>query len=338
MAKTHSNAHMTFGDRPGRRPEAHGNILSTIGNTPVCKLHRVCGDAKTHATVWGKCEYLNPGGSVKDRVALAMIEAAEAEGRITPGKTTLVEPTSGNTGIGLSLVAAVKGYKLILTMPESMSLERRSLLKAYGAQIILTPDDRTMEGAVDRARALCEQPDHVMLMQFENPANPQKHRDSTGPELLEQLGDVGIDAFVSAIGTGGTITGVGETLKRVNPNVKIIGVEPSRSPVLAGGDPGPHKIQGIGAGFIPPVLNRDVIDEVVPVRDEDAYKMKQRLATEEGLLVGISAGAAAVAARKVAEELGPGKNVVTVLCDTGERYFSLDAYFTEDGDLDPSLG
>ncbi|MCR9161879.1 MAG: cysteine synthase A [Nannocystaceae bacterium] len=329
---------MTFGDRPGRRPEAHGNILSTIGNTPVCKLHRVCGDAKTHATVWGKCEYLNPGGSVKDRVALAMIEAAEAEGRITPGKTTLVEPTSGNTGIGLSLVAAVKGYKLILTMPESMSLERRSLLKAYGAQIILTPDDRTMEGAVDRARALCEQPDHVMLMQFENPANPQKHRDSTGPELLEQLGDVGIDAFVSAIGTGGTITGVGETLKRVNPNVKIIGVEPSRSPVLAGGDPGPHKIQGIGAGFIPPVLNRDVIDEVVPVRDEDAYKMKQRLATEEGLLVGISAGAAAVAARKVAEELGPGKNVVTVLCDTGERYFSLDAYFTEDGDLDPSLG
>lgn len=337
MAEKLPNARMTFGDRPGRRPEAHGNILSTIGNTPVCKLHRVCGDSKTHATVWGKCEYLNPGGSVKDRVALAMIEAAEAEGRITPGKTTLVEPTSGNTGIGLSLVAAVKGYKLILTMPESMSLERRSLLKAYGAQIVLTPDDRTMEGAVDRARRLCEQPDHVMLMQFENPANPQKHRDSTGPELLEQLKDVGIDAFVSAIGTGGTITGVGETLKSVYPDVKIIGVEPSRSPVLAGGDPGPHKIQGIGAGFIPSVLNRDVIDEVVQVDDEDAYRMKQRLATEEGLLVGISAGAAAVAARKIAEQLGPGKNVVTVLCDTGERYFSLDAYFTEDGDLDPSL-
>ncbi len=328
---------MTPADRPGRRPEAHGNILSTIGNTPVCRIHRVCGNPKTDATVWGKCEYLNPGGSVKDRVALAMIEAAEAEGRITPGKTTLVEPTSGNTGIGLSLVAAVKGYKLVLTMPERMSLERRSLLRAYGAQIVLTPDDRTMEGAVAKARELCSKPDHVMLMQFENPANPQKHRDSTGPELLEQLGDVGIDAFVSAVGTGGTITGVGETLKKVNPNVKIVGVEPTRSPVLTGGDPGPHKIQGIGAGFVPAVLNLDVIDQIVQVKDEEAYQMKQRLATEEGLLVGISAGAAAVAARKVAEELGPGKNVVTVLCDTGERYFSLDAYFTEEGALDPSV-
>lgn len=333
-----ADKHMTPADRPGRRPEAHGNILSTIGNTPVCKIHRVCGDASTHATVWGKCEYLNPCGSVKDRVALAMIEAAEAEGRITPGKTTLVEPTSGNTGIGLSLVAAVKGYKLVLTMPESMSLERRSLLKAYGAQIVLTPDDRTMEGAVEKARELCKQPDHAMLMQFENPANPQKHRESTGPELLEQMREVGgIDAFVSAVGTGGTITGVGETLKRVYPNVKIVGVEPSRSPVLTGGEPGPHKIQGIGAGFIPPVLNMDVIDEIVQVQDEEAYRMKQRLAREEGLLVGISAGAAAFAARKVAEELGPGKNVVMVLCDTGERYFSLDAYFTEDGSLDPSV-
>ena len=338
MANDSSVPGMTPADRPGRRPEAHGNILSTIGNTPICRIHRVCGTPETHATVWGKCEYFNPGGSVKDRVALAMIEAAEAEGRITPGKTTLVEPTSGNTGIGLSLVAAVKGYRLILTMPESMSLERRSLLKAYGAQIVLTPDDRTMEGAVDRARKLCEQPDHVMLMQFENPANPQKHRDSTGPELLEQMRETGIDAFVSAIGTGGTITGVGETLKAVYPDVKIIGVEPTRSPVLSGGDPGPHKIQGIGAGFVPPVLNRDVIDEVVQVRDEDAYRMKQRLATEEGLLVGISAGAAAVAARRIAEQLGPGKHVVTVLCDTGERYFSLDEYFTDDGSLDPSVG
>ncbi|MEM6294784.1 MAG: cysteine synthase A [Myxococcota bacterium] len=327
---------LTPSDRRGRRPEAHGNILSLIGNTPVCKIQRVCGSPDTAATVWGKCEYLNPGGSVKDRIALAMIEAAEAEGRITPGKTTIVEPTSGNTGIGLSLVAAVKGYRLLLTMPESMSLERRSLLKAYGAEIVLTPDDRTMEGAVDRARRLCEQPDHVMLMQFENPANPQKHRDSTGPELIDQLDDVGIDAFVSAIGTGGTITGVGETLKARWPDVKIVGVEPARSPVLAGGDPGPHKIQGIGAGFVPDVLNRDVIDEVVPVYDEDAYRMKQRLATEEGLLVGISAGAAAVAAQKVAAELGPGKNVVFILCDTGERYFSLDEYFTPQGTLGPA--
>lgn len=325
-----SNTHrMTPADRPGRRPETHGNILSTIGNTPICKIHRVCGDAQTHATVWGKCEYFNPGGSVKDRVALAMIEAAEAEGRITPGKTTIVEPTSGNTGIGLALVAAVKGYKLLLTMPESMSLERRSLLKAYGATIVLTPDDRTMEGAVERARELCKKPDHVMLMQFENPANPQKHLDSTGPELIEQMRETGIDAFVSAIGTGGTISGVGAALKAVYPDVKIIGVEPSRSPVLSGGEPGPHKIQGIGAGFVPPVLNLDVVDEVVQVQDEDAYRMKQRLATDEGLLVGISAGAAAVAARKVAEELGPGKHVVTVLCDTGERYFSLDSYFTD---------
>lgn len=337
MAHNTSAPGMTPADRPGRRPEAHGNILSTIGNTPICRIHRVCGTPETHATVWGKCEYFNPGGSVKDRVALAMIEAAEAEGRITPGKTTLVEPTSGNTGIGLSLVAAVKGYRLILTMPESMSLERRSLLKAYGAQIVLTPDDRTMEGAVERARELCRQPDHVMLMQFENPANPRKHRDTTGPELIEQMRETGIDAFVSAVGTGGTITGVGEALKAVYPDVRIVGVEPTRSPVLSGGDPGPHKIQGIGAGFIPPVLNRDVIDDVVQVTDEEAYRMKQRLATQEGLLVGISAGAAAVAARKVAEELGPGKHVVTVLCDTGERYFSLDEYFTDDGSLAPTV-
>ncbi len=302
------------------------SVLELIGATPIVRLRKLPSSGSAEVLV--KLEAFNPAGSVKDRAALAMIEAAEAEGRITPGKTTLVEPTSGNTGIGLSLVAAVKGYRLILTMPESMSLERRSLLKAYGAEIVLTPDDRTMEGAVNRARELCKQPDHVMLMQFENPANPQKHRDSTGPELLEQMRETGIDAFVSAVGTGGTITGVGETLKSVYPDVKIVGVEPSRSPVLAGGDPGPHKIQGIGAGFIPAVLNREIIDEIVPVQDEEAYRMKQRLATEEGLLVGISAGAAAVAARKVAEELGPGKHVVLVLCDTGERYFSLDEYFT----------
>jgi len=308
-----------------------GSLLDLIGNTPILRIARVCGSPQTHATVWGKCEYLNPGGSVKDRIALAMIEAGEAQGIIRPGETTLVEPTSGNTGIGLALVAAVKGYRLVLTMPESMSLERRSLLKAYGAELVLTPDDRTMEGAVAAARELCRRPDHVMLMQFENPANPQAHRDTTGPEIVEQMRGATIDAFVSAVGTGGTITGVGETLKKHHPNVKIYGVEPARSPVLSGGEPGPHKIQGIGAGFVPKVLHREVIDEIVPVLDEDAYKMKQRLAHEEGLLVGISAGAAAWVAERVARELGPGKNVVTVLCDTGERYFSLDDYFTADG-------
>lgn len=308
-----------------------GSLLDLIGNTPVLRIARVCGTPETHATVWGKCEYLNPGGSVKDRIALAMIEAGELAGIIRPGTTTLVEPTSGNTGIGLALVAAVKGYRLVLTMPESMSLERRSLLKAYGAELVLTPDDRTMEGAVAAARELCRRPDHVMLMQFENPANPQTHRDKTGPELIEQLRGHTIDAFVSAIGTGGTVTGVGEVLKRHFPKVKIIGIEPTRSPVLSGGDPGPHKIQGIGAGFVPKVLNREILDDVVQVLDEDAYRMKQRLAQEEGLLVGISAGAAAFVAERIARELGPGKNVVTVLCDTGERYFSLDDYFSSDG-------
>jgi cysteine synthase A len=319
-------------DSPPEPPRTAANVLSLIGNTPIVRLRRVCGPAATHATVWGKCEYMNPGGSVKDRIALGMIEAGERDGKIRPGETTLVEPTSGNTGIGLALVAAVKGYRLILTMPESMSLERRSLLKAYGAEIVLTPDDRTMEGAVSAAEELCRRPDHVMLQQFENPANPQTHRDTTGPELLAQLEGITIDAFVSAVGTGGTITGVGETLRKTNPAVRIVGVEPGRSPVLSGGLPGPHKIQGIGAGFIPRVLNLAVIDEVAQVWDEDAYRMKQRLAQEEGLLVGISAGAAAFVAERVARELGPGKNVVMVLCDTGDRYFSLDEFFTSSGE------
>ncbi len=308
------------------------NILGLIGNTPICRLRRVCGSPKTHATVWGKCEMLNPGGSVKDRIALSMIEAGERDGRLRPGETVLVEPTSGNTGIGLALVAAVKGYRLVLTMPESMSLERRSLLKSYGAELVLTPDDRTMEGAVSAARDLCRQPDHVMLQQFENPANPEAHRRTTGPEIVAQLEGLSIDGFVSAIGTGGTITGVGQVLREHNPNVVIWGVEPERSAVLTGGEPGPHKIQGIGAGFVPKVLDTGIYDHVAAVRDEDAYRMKQRLAEEEGLLVGISSGAAVLAAERLAVELGPGKNVVTVLCDTGERYFSLDEYFTPQGE------
>ncbi len=315
-----------------QRPLLCGNILGLIGNTPICRIRRVCGDERTHATVWGKCEMTNPGGSVKDRIALAMIEDGERSGRLRPGETVLVEPTSGNTGIGLALVSAVKGYRLILTMPESMSLERRNLLKAYGAEIVLTPDDRTMEGAVAAAEELCRRPNHVMLQQFENPANPEIHRRTTGPELIAQLDGLSIDGFVSSIGTGGTITGVGQVLRAHNPAIRIIGVEPERSPVLRGGVAGPHKIQGIGAGFIPRVLDTKIYDEIAGVHDEDAFRTKRRLAHEEGLLVGISAGAAMFVAARLAAELGPGKNVVTILCDTGERYFSLDEYFTADGE------
>jgi cysteine synthase len=315
-----------------QRPPVVGNILGLIGNTPICRLRRVGGGEKTHAAVWGKCEMTNPGGSVKDRIALAMIEDGERSGKLRPGETVLVEPTSGNTGIGLALVAAVKGYRLVLTMPESMSLERRNLLRAYGAEIVLTPDDRTMEGAVAAAEDLCKKPGHVMLQQFENPANPEIHRRTTGPELLAQMEGRSIDGFVSAIGTGGTITGVGQILRAHNPAVRIVGVEPARSPVLSGGRPGPHKIQGIGAGFVPRVLDTEVYERIVTVQDEDAYRTKKRLAHEEGLLVGISSGAAVFVAEQLARELGPGKNVVTVLCDTGERYFSLDEYFTAEGD------
>lgn len=314
------------------RPASVGNILGLIGQTPLVKLRFVAGDEATHASVWGKCEMLNPGGSVKDRIALAMIEAGERAGTLVPGKTVLVEPTSGNTGIGLALVAAVKGYRLVLTMPESMSLERRNLLRAYGAEIVLTPDDRTMEGAVAAAQELCRKPDHHMLQQFENPANPAIHRRTTGPEILRQMDGLSVDGFVAAVGTGGTITGVGEILRGHNADVRIVAVEPAQSAVLSGDPPGPHKIQGIGAGFVPAVLDREIYDEVAMVGDEEAYRMKKRLAHEEGLLVGISAGANVVAAERLARQLGPGKHVVTVLCDTGERYFSLDDYFTPQGD------
>ena len=261
-----------------------------------------------------------------------MIEAAERDGKIRPGESTLVEPTSGNTGIGLALCSAVKGYRLVLTMPESMSLERRNLLKAYGAEIVLTPEDRTMEGAVSLAEELCRKPDHHMLQQFENPANPAVHERTTGPEILAQMEGLSVDGFVAGVGTGGTITGVGRMLrKEFGDRTTIIALEPSRSAVLSGEDPGPHKIQGIGAGFVPKVLDTKIFDRVDQVHDEDAYEMKQRLANEEGLLVGISAGANVHAAAQLARELGPGKNVVTILCDTGERYFSLDGYFTSSG-------
>jgi cysteine synthase len=256
-----------------------------------------------------------------------MIEAAEREGRIKPGESTIVEPTSGNTGIGLALVCAVKRYRLILTMPESMSLERRALLKAYGAELILTAEDRVMEGAVERAEELCaKNPTFFMPQQFRNPENPATHRRTTAPELLAQLSRPP-DAFVATVGTGGTITGVGEVLKEKNRTVKIVAVEPATSAVLSGGPAGPSKIQGIGAGFVPEVLNRAIIDEVRTVTDREAYDMKVQLARTEGLLVGISAGAAVHVARQLAAELGAGKIVATILPDTGERYFSLDEYF-----------
>jgi cysteine synthase A len=298
--------------------------LELVGHTPSIRLNRVVAD--TGATVWGKAEQMNPGGSVKDRICLAMIEQAEQQGRIKPG-ATIVEPTSGNTGIGLALVCAIKGYRLVLTMPESMSLERRALLQAYGAKIVLTPAEQVMEGAIAAAREIVESEGAFMPMQFDNPANPESHGVHTAAEILESLGELRVHTFVAAVGTGGTVSGVGKRLKQHDPKIRIIAVEPESSQVLAGGEPGPTKIQGIGAGFIPKNFDRSVVDEVLHVSDRAAYDMKVRLAREEGLLVGISAGANVVAAARVAAALGPDHHVVTVLCDTGERYFSLDEYF-----------
>ncbi len=302
------------------------HLLELIGRTPVVHLRRISEDGC--AEIWAKCEQYNPGGSVKDRIALHMIEDAERAGRIEPGKSVVVEPTSGNTGIGLALVCAAKGYRLVLTMPEDMSLERRQLLQSYGAEIVLTPENRVMEGAVSKARELVEANDNYFMPdQFTNAANPRAHIETTGVEILEQFADAPLDAFVAAIGTGGTITGVGTVLREKMPGCRIVGVEPARSAVLSGDPPGPHKIQGIGAGFVPAVLNREVLHDLRTVIDRDAYNMSKRLAKDEGLLVGISAGANVHIARDIARELGPGKRVLTVLCDTGERYFSLDEYF-----------
>jgi cysteine synthase A len=305
-------------------PSIVTSMLELIGDTPLVRLRSI-GSEKS-ATVWAKCEQLNPGGSVKDRICLAMVEAAEREGRIGPG-STLVEPTSGNTGIGLALVCAVKGYKLVLTMPESMSLERRALLEAYGAEIVLTPAEQVMDGAIEAAQEIASKRSAFMPMQFDNPANPEAHRSRTALEILDAMGDDPIAAFVAAVGTGGTVTGVGGRLKQHDRNTRVIAVEPESSPVLSGGEAGPTKIQGIGAGFVPGNFERSVVDEIRHVSDRDAYEMKRRLARSEGLLVGISAGANAHVAAQVAAECGPGKHVVTVLCDTGERYFSLDEYF-----------
>jgi cysteine synthase len=299
-----------------------GSILDLIGSTPVLKLKSLPG--KDDAEVWAKLESFNPGGSVKDRICSNMIETAEREGKLKPG-STIVEPTSGNTGIGLALVAAVKGYRLVLTMPDTMSEERRSLLAAYGAHLILTPDTKGMGGAIHKAEELVqENSDYFMPQQFNNPANPETHRRTTAMELLKQFKR--IDAFVAGVGTGGTITGVGEVLKDRFKGVRVCAVEPASSPVISGGEPGYHKIQGIGAGFIPAVLNRQVIDEIIPVSDTDAINYTRRLASEEGLLVGISSGAACCAALRVARTLGKGQIVVTVFADKGEHYLSTDLF------------
>ena len=299
-------------------------ITEGIGKTPLVQLNRL--SPEDGATIYGKVEFFNPGGSVKDRICLNMINEAEKDGRLKPGGT-IVEPTSGNTGIGLALVAAVRGYKLILVMPESMSLERASLLSSYGAQLILTPAWDGMKGSIQEAESIVAQnPDYFMPDQFSNPANPAMHKKTTALELWDAL-DGKIDAFVAAVGTGGTITGCGEVFKQRNPAIKVIAIEPAGSPVLSGGEAGPHKIQGIGAGFVPKVLNRSILDDIIRVTDDQAYQTTKLLAKKEGLLVGISAGANVFAAQHVAKELGPGKNVVTVLCDTGERYLSVEKYF-----------
>ncbi len=298
------------------------SVLDLVGDTPMVRLNRVVPAGS--AEVVGKMESLNPAGSVKDRIALNMIAAAEREGKLKPGDT-IVEPTSGNTGIGLAMVAAVKGYKLIVTMPEDMSLARRDLLSRYGAQVVLTPAIEGMTGAVYAAQELlAKNKGTFMCQQFENPANPDVHRRTTALEILEAT-DGRIDAFVAGVGTGGTITGVGEVLReKLGEGLLIVAVEPTRSPVLQGGRAGVHAIQGIGASFVPGILNREIYSEIMACTDEDAIEMSRRLCKEEGLLVGISAGANVWAACKVAKKLGEGKRVVTVLCDTGERYLQME--------------
>jgi len=299
------------------------NVLELIGSTPVIKLNRIGVTGGAH--ILAKLELANPGGSVKDRIALSMVEAAEKNGYLKRG-ATIVEPTSGNTGIGLALVAAVKGYKLILVMPDNMSIERRQLFQAYGAKIVLTPGSQGMLGAVRKAEELVRgNRDYFMPQQFNNPANPYIHYKTTGEEIWRQTRGK-IDAFVAGVGTGGTLTGVGKLLKRKNPEIKIIAVEPKDCSVLSGGKPGPHKIQGIGPGFIPEVLDKDLLDGVIKVSEEDARRTAKRLAREEGLLVGISSGANVWASLQVAKELGKGKIVVTVLVDTGDRYLSTDLF------------
>jgi cysteine synthase A len=303
------------------------SITELIGRTPLVRLNRIARGVE--ATVLGKLESMNPAGSVKDRIGLAMIEAAEREGKIVPGMSVIVEPTSGNTGIALAFVCAAKGYRLILTMPETMSVERRSLLRAYGAELVLTPGTEGMRGAIETANRIAAETEGAFVpQQFDNPANPEIHRRTTAEEIWEDTGGE-IDVLVAAIGTGGSITGVGEVLRERRPGLLTVAVEPEDSPVLSGGPPGPHKIQGIGAGFIPKVLNTSVYDEVITCSADDAFETARRLAREEGILVGISAGANVWAALEVARRPeSAGRTIVTFLCDTGERYLTT-ALFTD---------
>ena len=305
-------------------------ITDLIGGTPLVELNKFSALRGLKKPVIAKVEFFNPGGSVKDRIALAMIEAAEKNGTLKPG-ATIIEPTSGNTGVGLALVSAVKGYKLILTMPETMSVERRNLVKAYGAKVVLTSGAAGMKGAIAEAERLRSTiPGSVILEQFENPANPQKHYETTGKEIWDDT-DGKVDIFVAGVGTGGTVSGIGKRLKELNPNVQIVAVEPESSPVLEGGKPGPHKIQGIGAGFVPKTYNADVIDEVFAVSNDDAIRAGRQIAQQDGVLVGISSGAAAFAATEIAKRTGnENKNIVVLLPDTGERYLSTVLYAFEE--------
>lgn len=301
-------------------------LTDLIGNTPLLELSNFNNKKAVGATIIAKLEYFNPGGSVKDRIALAMIEDAEKQGILKPG-SLIIEPTSGNTGVGLALVAAAKGYQLTLTMPETMSIERRNLLKALGANIVLTHGAAGMQGAIDKAEALRnENPGSVILQQFENPANPATHKRTTAEEIWRDT-DGQIDIFVAGVGTGGTISGTGARLKELNPDIRIVAVEPAGSPVLSGGKPGPHKLQGIGAGFIPKTYDAKVVDQVIPVENDDAIRTSRELAQTEGLLVGISAGAATFAATQLAAQPeNKGKRIVVLLPDTGERYLSTELY------------
>ncbi len=302
----------------------HGQqILEVIGNTPLVRIQRLVSPQA--AALWAKMENENPGGSVKDRASLSMITDGEKRGLITP-ETVIIEPTSGNTGVGLAMVCAARGYRLILTMPETMSQERKTLLRAYGAELVLTPGLRGMRGSIERAMELAEKESKVyMPQQFKNPANPEAHRKTTSQEILQALGDVP-DLFIAGVGTGGTITGVGEVFKKLKPSMKIVAIEPAESAVLSGGRAGPHKIQGIGAGFIPDILNRDIIDEIVTVTYSEAKKTSCALAQKEGILAGVSSGAAIFVSLSYAERLGKGKTIVTVLPSTGERYLSTGLY------------
>jgi cysteine synthase A len=303
----------------------YNNIFETIGKTPIVRLNRIANEEMAEVLV--KLEYFNPGGSIKDRIALSMIEAAEKEGLLTKGQT-IIEPTSGNTGIGLAMVGSAKGYRVIVVMPETMSVERRKLMKAYGAEIILTEGAKGMGGAIEMAAKLTAENGYFMPQQFKNIANPAIHMKTTAKEIISQT-DGNIDMFIAGVGTGGTITGVGRILKESFPSVKIVAVEPESSPVLSGGKPGPHKIQGIGAGFIPEIMDMSIVDEVIKVSNEDAMDTGRRLGKLEGMLVGISSGAAVFAALKKAGEIGKGKRIVVIAPDTGERYLSTELFNME---------